>query len=312
MNPIKPLLYMILIFVALGTACSPQPTPVAGVPTLMELPTITLTLTESPVPTLTDTLTPTLTLTPTVSPTPSDTPTVTVTVTPSLTITDTPTPTPTLTPMPTVDYGGLGVLAQLALQATILPQGFGQPTPAAPALPTFPSSGVALPPANVSCAFPPPGSLGQLYNANPTVAGQLGCPINSAVTSVNTVSSIFERGSMIYVQGSPGQIYALTSDNRFRRFDDTFIEGVDPESGGETPPTGLLEPVRGFGKVWRSTPDVRSGLGWALTAESGGSSSLLVFDRGRMLYLPQRNQTLVLVEDPGGASGTWIALPGGG
>jgi hypothetical protein len=122
----------------------------------------------------------------------------------------------------------------------------------------------------------------------------------------------FERGFMIYLQGSPSVIYVFSNDGRFRRFDDTFVSGVDPESGGESPPQGLLEPMRGFGKVWRSNADVRALLGWATHSESGDTASVQSFDRGRAIYLPGYGQTHFLFDDlslPGG--GTWRVVNGG-
>jgi hypothetical protein len=107
-----------------------------------------------------------------------------------------------------------------------------------------------------------------------------------------------------------GPIYALFSDGRYRRYDDTFVQGVDPESGGEVPPAGLVEPVRGFGKVWRSNGDARAGLGWGTTAETGGSAVMQRFERGWMIDLTQRSDILVLVEDPGGLAGSWQSYPG--
>lgn len=78
------------------------PTPLAALPTLVELPTITPT--ETPSPTLTPSLTPTLTPTSTATFTPTATftlPTVppTITLTPSLT----PSLTPTETPIPSIE-----------------------------------------------------------------------------------------------------------------------------------------------------------------------------------------------------------------
>ncbi len=52
-------------------------------------------------------------------------------------------------------------------------------------------------------------------------------------------------------------------------YPDEFVEG-DPESDPTiVPPAGLLQPVRGFGLVWRADPTVREGLGWATAPESG-------------------------------------------
>src|SRR5690606_31559392 len=153
-------------------------------------------------------------------------------------------------------------------------------------------------------------SFGALYVSDAAIAGLLGCPVGSEYRLVTAVQ-MFERGGMLYISGQPGVIYALYSDGRFQRFDDTFVEGVDPEHGSESPPVGLVAPIRGFLKVWQSNPPVRAALGWGITEELGNESRLLNFERGRMVYLPQRDQTVVLIEDPGGVSGSWRMLQGG-
>jgi len=167
---------------------------------------------------------------------------------------------------------------------------------------------VVTPPA-VTCTNPPPGGFGAIYLADTTLAQQLGCPLGQPLP-MNSASQMFERGSMLWLQGGPSLIYALFGSGRFQRFDDTYNPNVDPVSGGETPPPGLREPVRGFGKVWRQYPNVRGDLGWALTDESGGSATSQRFDRGQMIYLPQRGEILALVEDPGGLTGAWRSFVG--
>jgi hypothetical protein len=260
-------------------------------------------------------------MTPSTTPTAMPTVTPTPTFTPSLTITNTITPTFTLSPTPTVDAGLLGELARLGAQATILPleQRFPPPTLTALALTALaliptPTSPFAPPPSPgaVACLYPPPAGLASLFAADLGLQSQLGCPIGQppAPVSVTTAAQVFERGAMAYVQDAQGYIYSLSNDGRFRRFDDTFVAGVDPERGGESPPNGLLEPVRGFGEVWRNNPDVRSALGWATAAEIGATSTLQAFERGRVISLPQLSALLILIEDPGGATGSWRLIPG--
>lgn len=318
----------VILFVAvLCVACGPDGLPVV-VPTLMDLPTQTAappTLTpdvalpssntalptDSPVvPTDTPTATATvLTITVTATQPPTETPS----VTPSLTITPTPTYTPsatwTITPTytPTEPPSALSGLVALALQATVLPQAIAPPVQPQPQ-PLLPQAPVAAAP---PCASPPAGSFGIVYASDPTNAALLGCPL-SGEYSVITAVQTFERGMMVYVSGQPGVIYALYTSGTFRRYTDTFVEGVDPEQSGESAPPGFLVPIRGFLKVWTSNPDVRAGLGWAITEEAGHESRVLQFERGRMIYLPQRNQTIVLGEDAGGETGTWRAVQGGG
>jgi hypothetical protein len=326
-------------FVLLLAACAPETTP-APLPTLIELPSLTPTepataVVAAPSPSATtavpDTATPlpsempTATFTPSLTPlvpntaTDTFTPSATFTLTPSLTITNTATPTET------PDLGLLGELARLGEQATVLPIEQRIPAPTLTALaiaalslqPTqaplpigIPDIGV--PPTPATCLYPPPAGVAMLLASDPTLQNQLGCAVGAPPVSqlVTTAAQFFERGAMVYVAGSPGAIYALYSDGRFRRYDDTFISGVDPDSGGETPPEGLVEPIRGFGKVWRMNPEVRGLLGWARGAEAGNTSSLQVFTNGRVIYLPQLSESVVLIEDLGGYSGTWRVIAG--
>ncbi len=297
----------LILVVLLLAACS-TPSESADLPTLVQLPTMTATDTPPPSLPATFTLTPTETETPTATFSP------TVSVTPSATITETPTPTPTdtatFTPAPP-DNEAIAQLIELAEQATILPPEFlAGVTPGA--VPPGTTPGTVFPgltPTTAACAFPPAGGFGAVYQADPTLAQQLGCPLSQPL-SASSATQVFERGSMLWVQGAPSLIYALFNSGRFQRFDDTYNPNADPFSGGETPPPGLCEPVRGFGKVWRQYPNVRSDLGWALADEVGGTSTAQRFDRGQMIYLPQRGEILVLVEDPGGLTGTWRMVAG--
>ena len=250
---------LILLLLILAAACSATPTPVVVVPTLAVLPSVLPTETPSPTwtpsevppsappPTATDTPLPTMTVTYTPSATGTNTPTATgtFTYTPSLTITNTitPTPSPTFTASPELD--SLGMLALLSQRATILPpEKLYNPADA---------DGSRLRRANadrggglrarrrlrcsarpllarrllprcrpVVCTIPPPGGLGGAFAADPSLAQAIGCPVGTVFTTTTAVQS-FEHGTMIYVQGSPGSIYVLTLDGRFRRFDDTWL-----------------------------------------------------------------------------------------
>lgn len=339
---------MLILIVLAAAACGEAGTPAASVPTLAELPTLTPsathtatdapTETTTPTPsetatvtvsaTLTETPTETATATLTSSPQPSATATATptITFTPSLTITNTttPSPTPSLTPTPAVE--GLGLLAVLAAQTTILPPDLRYPAPTLTAFAAAQSELLArqmggmpgggafgVTPAPSPCAYPAPGGLAGMLSLDPALSAQIGCPLGAPPQPLQLAGAFqtFERGVMIYVQGAPGTIYALSGDGRFRRFDDSYIDGVDPSSGGETPPAGLVEPIRGFGKVWRTSPDVRGALGWGTSSEAGDSALVQPFDRGRAIYLPLRGETVLLADDAGGFTGTWRAFPGG-
>lgn len=297
---------VILLGIILTACGGNQPQSVGELPTVAALPTLTATLPITSTATIT--ASPTVTETVTSSPTVliSDTPT----VTPSATITDTPTPTvtntplPSDTPFPTADNEGLMALVQMAAKATILPNNL------LPALaPTVSGAvmGATAPPVMPACSTPPGGGFAAVYNSDPTLASQIGCPLG--VISFATASQTYQLGEMLWMAGPPQAIYALFSTGRFQRYDDTFNAAVDPASGGETAPAGLIAPVRGFGKVWRTFAEVHA-LGWAMTDEMGGQSTAQVFERGQMVYFPQRGMIFVLITDNGGLSGGWRAVPG--
>jgi hypothetical protein len=84
----------------------------------------------------------------------------------------------------------------------------------------------------------------------------------------------FENGFMIWLEPSR-TIYVFYNFGRagsppvYEVYPDDFQEG-DPESDPAiVPPAGLYQPIRGFGLVWRTHPEVREGLGWATAPEVG-------------------------------------------
>lgn len=67
-------------------------------------------------------------------------------------------------------------------------------------------------------------------------------------------------------------IFVLYEDGRFpqwERFEDTWVTGQPERDPAIVPPAGLHQPVRGFGKLWRSNVEVWERLGWALEQERG-------------------------------------------
>lgn len=307
------ILTLLVMIMALLAACGDSPAQQAALPTAAVLPTLpSATPSSTPTPTLPATETPAPSDTPTLDPALTQTP---PTLTPSATITDTVTPTPTITftpswtPAPTDTPSAIGGLLAIAVSYTPLPAPSGVwPRPAG----SVPVDAASTTTAPSTCLALPSGGFGAVYSSDPQLAGQLGCPIGTPpiTTVLPSATQQYERGLMIWVQTTPGSIYALSSSGSFERYDDTWVEGVDPDSGGMTAPPGLLEPVRGFGKVWRTNPNVQNGLGWAASEEASGQATMQDFERGRMIYLTQRNEILVLVFTGGPNVGIWRAVAG--
>lgn len=302
-----------VVMLVLG-ACAPVPT--QELPTLVRFPDANETTTPdisladasalrtalpaSFTPTFTATTTPTLdpSITATLSPTTS--------VSPSATITNTATATPTDPPPLLPEDRPILAFALTAYASTVLPQDYQVPnfggvdvTLIPQATATFdPSLPTPIPPLSTSsvltttCPTIPTGGFGTLFQSNPDIANQLGCPIG-AVQNIPAAWQNFQTGIMVWLNGEVLIFYSV--GNTFQSLPDSFVEGVDPETTSETPPSGLIAPIRGFLKVWNSNSAVRNGLGWAINTEAGTTATVQSFGNGRMVFIPGRTDILVLI-----------------
>jgi len=140
------------------------------------------------------------------------------------------------------------------------------------------------------CRTLPIRGFGQVFGTIDEVFGLIGCPWTEE-SGVDVATQRFQHGWMIWrgaqEKYDPAAIYVLFEDDQhYVRFDDTYSPAGDPESGPAVPPADLLQPVRGFGKVWRegTAARVRDRLGWAIAPESAGRGSTERFDRGALVW----------------------------
>jgi hypothetical protein len=112
-------------------------------------------------------------------------------------------------------------------------------------------------------------------------AADLGC--GQLYGSGRLATQPFEHGEMVWVErgdGAPGQIFMIIAPPYERPYwslaIDSYIEG-EPIGTDELPPPGKYVPVRGFGKLWRQSPDLRQALGWATAPERAESGTTLQF-----------------------------------
>ena len=192
--------------------------------------------------------------------------------------------------------------------------GAPSPTQVLPAAPTATPTLIAIPgptaspvgapsptgaPAPVAeCRTRPVRSFGKIYSENPNVARLVGCPLEQE-KGVFVAEQFFQKGYMFW-RNDTRQIYVMMNDGRWSVYSDTWNEGDPSPTSTPPPPAGLVEPVRGFGKVWREQKGVRDGLGWATERERGFDGSVQPFERGAML-LSDRRFIFVLSTD-----GTWL------
>ncbi|MBM4029108.1 MAG: hypothetical protein FJ280_27485 [Planctomycetes bacterium] len=95
----------------------------------------------------------------------------------------------------------------------------------------------------------------------------LGCPSGQAQTTWAAWQP-FERGAMLWREDHK-VIAVFYAEGQWQAFADLWQEGQPASDSSLSPPTGLVQPVRGFGKVWRERQGVRARLGWAKQAEQG-------------------------------------------
>jgi hypothetical protein len=96
-----------------------------------------------------------------------------------------------------------------------------------------------------------------------------GCPSSPAITG-DGAEQHFEHGLMLW-SGAEDRIYVLFeetgSSSAWRICQDEWDEGDLESDPSLVPPSGLYQPRRGFGLVWREEPGVRDSLGWATEQE---------------------------------------------
>jgi len=83
----------------------------------------------------------------------------------------------------------------------------------------------------------------------------------------------FQNGRMFWVRPIE-QIWVLTSNEDeepvWEVYEDQFEDGMPELDPGLVPPaSGLEQPIRGFGLLWRENDSVRNRLGWAIAPEVG-------------------------------------------
>lgn len=83
----------------------------------------------------------------------------------------------------------------------------------------------------------------------------------------------FQNGRMFWLQPI-NQIWVLLTieggEQEWQIYEDTFEEGMlESDPTLQPPATGLIQPIRGFGLLWRENDALRENLGWAIDEEVG-------------------------------------------
>lgn len=90
------------------------------------------------------------------------------------------------------------------------------------------------------------------------------------------------------------------------------MDGEQESDPSIVPPAGLYQPIRGFGKLWRTNPHVRDGLGWAIAPEQGFHTQWQMQIResiGIPFYVRRLDGRIILAVGWDTALGTWQEAP---
>jgi len=148
-----------------------------------------------------------------------------------------------------------------------------------PALPA-PTPTPQLVPTPTPCALSPAGPFADAY-ADEEIAARLACPVAEATTTWAAFQP-FERG-LVFWRADWRDIDVLHTDGWWAGYSDTWDESQPVDDPSLTPPEGLLQPIRGFGKVWREQLGGPQGsVGWALAPERGYEMTAQSFGGGVM------------------------------
>lgn len=146
-----------------------------------------------------------------------------------------------------------------------------------------------------------PEPIARLYSTNQQVREQLG-EASPGSKTVTLLEQSFQGGLAIW-RSDTRQIYVLRRDgNTWSVHSDTWRPG-DRIAVDSQPPPGAMVPAGGFGSVWRSTPEIKSRLGWAVYEPRGSGGTIQVFEHGLVVWTPH-GLLYVLSDD-----GRWRTFP---
>lgn len=137
------------------------------------------------------------------------------------------------------------------------------------------------------CSTMPVRGFGKIWKTNTQVKSKVGCPTGTEADIPQAAQQRFENGLMFW-RGDTHTIYVFVGAQNdsygvWHQFADTW-QDTDPTPQPTKAPAGLLEPVRGFGKVWRNNPEIRQQLGWAIEQEWNITAAWQTYERGYALW----------------------------
>src|SRR5262249_41323702 len=83
----------------------------------------------------------------------------------------------------------------------------------------------------------------------------------ATINQIQVAEQRFQNGRMFWLAPS-GQIWVMlngadATSGRWAVYNDSFVDGQPEDDPSLTPPAKFLQPVRGFGKLWREHTEIK-------------------------------------------------------
>jgi hypothetical protein len=171
-------------------------------------------------------------------------------------------------------------------------------TMVAPPQPPPPPPPPLPPPTTQPCPIPVASWLSARYTSDAALRAAMGCPVGPDQPTGMAVQH-FQYGVMFW-RSDLRYIYALLNRHQWADYVDTWTD-KEPEAGYVVPPPGLIEPKRGFGKVWRTTlSQPNAWIGFGVETERGITGRLQAFEHALGIRDEQNNVFIIKADE------TWV------
>ncbi|MBC7870491.1 MAG: LysM peptidoglycan-binding domain-containing protein [Chitinophagaceae bacterium] len=121
----------------------------------------------------------------------------------------------------------------------------------------------------------------------------------------------FENGYMVWrADNNEIWVFSGRETGTMNRITTSLYGSLPDNPVSDSPPSGRVSPVRGFGKVWGSFPNIRLQLGWAIGSEEGFTMTVqqVLRPTGYSFAIP-RERTITMAMGGFRVDGTILPLP---
>jgi hypothetical protein len=227
-------------------------------------------------------------------------------ITPTAAAAAAPAASPTMAPPPTnaPTATGAAAVAQQVATATATATATPGPTQTPAATPTL------HPPAPTAT----PGPCREANDQEKAILAavpQLTC-VTSEQQTLWMARQPFQHGQMIWRSDEPA-IYVLYNDGTYTRYEDQWTEDQPVDDPTLRPPEGMLQPKRGFGRLWREQLGGANSvkfarIGWATEEEKGMDATVQQWKGGQIFDFGTGKLVLLNSGSPLPDSGTWQTI----